>query len=188
MTIDKATLALLAALLTPAMVSGSEDPQLLEARDIAARFTAQLKSELTTAISDGGPELAISVCKDSAPRIAVELSRASGATVSRTSLRLRNSANAPEPWQEEILRRFDSARASGDQGSLEYFATAGNSRRYMKAIPTGGVCLACHGMELSPAVEAALAEHYPADRARGYQAGDIRGAISIVWQDQETTP
>lgn len=188
MMMDKATLALLVALLVPAAVSGSEDPQLLEARELAARFTTQLKAELTTAIAEGGPVLAISVCKDSAPRIAAELSHASGATVSRTSLRLRNPSNAPEPWQEAVLRQFESATASNEQGPFEYLEQAGDSRRYMKSIPTGGVCLACHGSELSPAVEAALAEHYPTDRARGYQAGDIRGAISIVWLDRETTP
>ncbi len=51
----------------------------------------------------------------------------------------------------------------------------------MKAIPTGPVCLVCHGSELSPDVRAALDEHYPHDRARGYQLDDIRGAFSITW-------
>ncbi|HEY5775383.1 MAG TPA: DUF3365 domain-containing protein, partial [Xanthomonadales bacterium] len=49
--------------------------------------------------------------------------------------------------------------------------------RFMKAIPTGGICLACHGAALSPEVSRVLDSLYPADRATGYDEGDIRGAF-----------
>ena len=52
--------------------------------------------------------------------------------------------------------------------------------RFMKAIPAGPVCLACHGTELSPEVSQVLAELYPQDRARGYSPGDIRGAFVVT--------
>ncbi len=50
----------------------------------------------------------------------------------------------------------------------------------MKAIPTGGVCLSCHGQRISQPVEAKLERLYPNDRARGYELGDIRGAFTIT--------
>ncbi|MBK8909014.1 MAG: DUF3365 domain-containing protein [Rhodospirillales bacterium] len=49
--------------------------------------------------------------------------------------------------------------------------------RYMKAIPTAELCLACHGTEIDPAVSTTLKKHYPLDQATGFQAGDIRGAF-----------
>ncbi|HSD70126.1 MAG TPA: DUF3365 domain-containing protein, partial [Woeseiaceae bacterium] len=53
--------------------------------------------------------------------------------------------------------------------------------RYMKAIPTGGLCLACHGSAIPDDVRGLLDDHYPHDRALGYEAGDMRGAFSVVW-------
>ena len=52
--------------------------------------------------------------------------------------------------------------------------------RYMKAIPTGALCLNCHGTTLAPEVAAKLHELYPADAATGFNAGDLRGAFTIT--------
>ena len=59
--------------------------------------------------------------------------------------------------------------------------TPSGAVRYMKAIPTGPVCLTCHGEEIAPEVEESLRTAYPHDRALGYGLGDIRGAFSITW-------
>jgi hypothetical protein len=59
-------------------------------------------------------------------------------------------------------------------------ATDDVKARYMKAIPTAAKpCLACHGAKISPEVAAKLDDIYPEDKARGYGAGDIRGAFTI---------
>ena len=58
----------------------------------------------------------------------------------------------------------------------------GQEFRFMKAIPTGGVCLVCHGTELSPEVSQVLADLYPMDQATGYSEGDIRGAFVVTRQ------
>ena len=52
--------------------------------------------------------------------------------------------------------------------------------RFMKAIPTGALCLQCHGSSISPEVSARLAELYPDDKATGYATGDIRGAFVVT--------
>ena len=49
----------------------------------------------------------------------------------------------------------------------------------MQAIPTGEVCLACHGTAIAPEITAALDEQYPDDQARGFSLGEIRGAFSL---------
>lgn len=166
----------------------SADPKQLESQALVKRFAGELQAALMSAMSEGGPQQAITVCKDIAPEIASQLSRESGAAVSRTSLRLRNPQNLPREWQVQVLRDFDTAAASGaDAATLEYFesAEANNGARYMKAIPTGGLCLACHGSELAPNVRELLDANYPHDRATGYAAGEVRGAFSVIWPRAE---
>lgn len=56
--------------------------------------------------------------------------------------------------------------------------------RYTKGIRVQALCLKCHGQEqdISPNVKKLLNEHYPDDRATGYNVGDLRGTISIKTQ------
>ena len=53
--------------------------------------------------------------------------------------------------------------------------------RYMRAIPVGEVCLACHGdaAQIDPQLKAQLDASYPQDRATGYSLGQIRGALTV---------
>ena len=181
-TISPIILCAIAALTVPTVaVTDDESALLLKSREITAQFATELQSALKQSMEAGGPIAAIGVCKDMAPQIAADLSRETGATVGRTSLKLRNQANTPAPWQAQVLHDFDASVTPA-----EYFEQVGkNGARYMKAIPTGGLCLTCHGSELSPDIRARLDEAYPGDQARGYDIGDIRGAFSVVWADQK---
>ena len=161
--------------------AGDESALLLKSREITAQFATELQAALKQSMGSGGPIAAIGACKDMAPQIAADLSRENGATVSRTSLKVRNKANTAESWQAQVLHDFDATETPG-----EYFEQFGkHGARYMKPIPTGGLCLTCHGSELSPDIRARLDEAYPGDQARGYNIGDIRGAFSVVWPDQK---
>ena len=149
-----------------------------KASALTAKYATQLQVALQEAMSTGGPVAAISVCRDLAPAIQSELSRQSGANVRRTSLKFRNSGNAPDDW--ETVRPWRLSRTPIRKKYLE--TTPSGATRYMKAIPTGAVCLACHGEQLAPEVKAKVSETaYPHDRALGYNPGDIRGAFSITW-------
>jgi hypothetical protein len=162
------------------IASSQEDPLLARSREVTSEFAARMQSALQQGMASSGPVGAIGVCKDIAPDIAARLSAESGAAVGRTSLKVRNPVNAPEAWQEDVLRDFESGN------SQEFFARTGQSgARYMKAIPTGGLCLNCHGTVLPPEVAARLQEAYPDDEATGYYLGDIRGAFSVVWPDTD---
>jgi hypothetical protein len=57
----------------------------------------------------------------------------------------------------------------------------GQYYRFMKPIAVQPKCLLCHGpTETIPeSIKALLKNHYPFDAATGYQAGDLRGAVSI---------
>lgn len=177
-------LVLLLAVAFSGCLAGDADNEMLErSRGLAKSLGMQLKGQLKTGLEDGGAVQAIGICKDVAPQIASEISRQSGAKVTRTSLRYRNPSNAPEPWQADVLKDFErQAAAAADTGPLEHFETEADGRvRYMLAIRTESVCLACHGAAIAPVLKESLDAEYPHDQAVGYNLGDVRGAFSVSW-------
>ena len=102
----------------------------------------------------------------------------------RTSLKLRNPANRLDPWERAVLEQFESRKTAGEAADKMEFsevvdAEAVRTFRYMKAIPTGEICLKCHGTEIDSEVRSQLLRYYPGDRATGYVLGDIRGACNL---------
>jgi hypothetical protein len=166
------------------------DPQTSPANegDIAAAKAAiqalagALQSELKGAMQTGGPVAAIELCNTQAIPITQKVASEQGLSLSRVSLKNRNPVNLPNEWQTAVLEDFERQKAAGMAiDSLVWSETVNvdgaREFRFMKAIPTGGICLACHGAALSPEVSQVLGGLYPADRATGYHEGDIRGAF-----------
>jgi len=158
--------------------------ELAYSRALVGRFAKTLKAALMKGMSGGGPANAIKVCNTEAPAIAKGLEPDEGWSIRRTSLKLRNPHNAPDAWERAALEAFDKEKAAGtDPHTLEKHEVVqeGGKRvfRYMKAIPTAGLCLTCHGEELPVDVKTSLDELYPKDEAHGFKAGDIRGAFSV---------
>lgn len=165
----------------------TDDERLAESRQAAATLGSELKQALQRHLGAGDPVAAITACSELAPRIAGRISRERGWRMTRVSLKPRNPLlGAPDAWEQQVLRRFDRQAAAGtDPSTLEHVEIveepAGRAYRYIKAMPVGGLCLTCHGGEaqIPEAVDAALRERYPHDRATGYAVGEIRGAISV---------
>jgi hypothetical protein len=92
----------------------------------------------------------------------------------------------PDAWERETLEDFDRRAAAGEPAaSLERTTVQtvdGKAlQRYMRALPTQGMCLSCHGSadQLAPGVAERLKALYPEDRAVGYSLGQIRGAMTL---------
>lgn len=156
-----------------------------QATESIAAFASALKAELTDAMQAGGPLQAIEVCHARAPVIASEVSEKQGVNLARVSLRNRNPSNAPKRWQTAVLQEFETRRAAGEDVAGLTWQTivpvpGGQEFRFMKAIPTAPVCLACHGESVAPPVAEKLAELYPDDAATGFREGDIRGAFVVT--------
>lgn len=177
--------SLLAAITTTAALA--EDVQSLSAEgaDLIKQFGGSLKAELQAAIKSGGPANGISVCNTRAPAITLSVSEQSdGWTIARSSHRLRNPNNAPDEYTSAIIADFLARAEAGepvaelaraeivDQDGQRVF-------RMTKAIPTGKVCVTCHGGTVPAEVEASLAEYYPDDQARGFKEGDMRGVFTL---------
>ena len=163
------------------------EERLAASRAAAGQLIQQLGAELRKELEAGGPAQAIGVCRSVAPEIAGKLSRQMGARVARVSLKTRNPLlGTPDAWEQQVLADFDRRAAAGEKPEAlevsEVLAEpAGRYFRYMKAIPVQPLCLTCHGAPEAVAVEVRdrIAREYPHDRALGYSAGQIRGAVTV---------
>ncbi len=147
-------------------------------------MTRTLRKELKTAIKEGGFVKAIEVCQTVAPSIAATLSEEGGMVLRRTALKVRNPGNAPDEYERKVLEKFVADFAAGKeikkvQHAKTEEADGGRVFRFMRAIPTGKVCLNCHGDNIKDDVKAQLDKLYPEDQATGFKAGELRGAFSF---------
>lgn len=176
----------LALALAAAPGSANDDKLLTEARGVASGIPPKLLSVLDEEIKKGGPEGAIGVCREKAPAMAKAASEQTGWAIRRVSLKNRNPKAVPDAWEEAVLKDFDRRTAAGEKPTGlekgEVVTVDGKQMyRYMKALPTQDLCLQCHGTpgRVSPAAQAKLKELYPDDKAVGYAAAEIRGAITL---------
>jgi len=168
----------------PAQTASAPDVEALtaDAKQAVMAMGSTLKTQLQSAMKEGGPASAVDVCHKIAPAVAASLSEEHGVRLTRVSLKNRNpEMGLPNAWQTEVLQDFEARQQAGESpDSLAYSAVVGNEYRFMKAIPTQAVCLNCHGTDIQPEVQAKITEWYPEDRAVGYSEGDIRGAFVVV--------
>lgn len=174
---------------TAAAPQTSSVPQAVidQAAGIANRFGAELMGKLQAAMAQGGPVAAVDICQVEAPLIASRLSRETGWQVHRVGTRVRNPhAGQPDAWEQFALQELDRRVRAGEPPDQLVIATTvrepqGDAHRYLRAIVTGPLCLACHGApdQQSPELRAALAKAYPHDAATGYALGELRGAFSL---------
>ena len=80
----------------------------------------------------------------------------------------------------QLLEKFAQQAVQGMAVSeLKYAEFVEGKFRYMQAIEIKQPCLACHGQQISPQIQAKLTQLYPNDQAIGYQLGELRGAFSL---------
>lgn len=159
-----------------APASPADEAALAKAEAAAKQLGGSLKARVMEEMGKGGPTAAITVCTDEAPAAAARIQAETGVTVGRSSLRLRNPANAAPPWVQAWLAAQGERAA---EGATPMSRVVDGKAQVLKPIAVEAPCLACHGPAdgLAPEVKALLAEKYPADRATGYAAGDLRGAL-----------
>lgn len=157
-----------------------------QARKIGQDAPQRLVTVLTDELAKGGPEHAVSVCRDKAPAMAKSASEQTGWSVKRVSLRNRNPQAVPDAWERAALEDFDRRAAANEPPpSLERADVVEMDgrrwQRYIRALPVAEMCTQCHGTpdRIKPATAARLDALYPADRATGYTVGQIRGAITL---------
>ncbi len=156
---------------------GSEpvgDAEIERAKAALQPFKKQLRLALKEGLREG-PKNAVWVCREKAPGIAEGLTR-DGVEVGRASHRVRNPANAPQPWMEPLIAEYIDL---GDDRSPRAVRLEDRSIGYVEPIYVQPLCLQCHGGDIPAPVESRIAELYPADAATGFAAGDFRGLFWV---------
>lgn len=154
---------------------------MLQLGEVARVQLAQgLMGALTAATAGGDFAAGIDACHTQAPAIAEQLQTDSGGIsvrVGRTSERLRNPANVAPEWVAAAMATPEPAGTWSD----------GTRVGTLTPIPTGALCVNCHGAtdQLAPGVTDALARLYPNDQATGFAEGDLRGWF---WVEVAATP
>jgi len=181
--------AVIAAYTQAASSSGDADMQarVEAAKAAAGDFLKQLGGAMKREMQAGGPTAAMKVCRDVAPGIANDISLDNGWKVVRVGTRVRNPMlGLPDTWEQRVLQDFQRRAAEGEGfDTMTYYEVVeepgGRSLRFMKAIGVAPQCLMCHGSteQIAEPLRVQLQTLYPHDRAVGYQAGDLRGAVSI---------
>lgn len=157
------------------------------ASEVATTFLEELGEAMTQEMSERGPVEAIILCTKLAPDIAGRLSREHGWRVTRVGTRVRNPLlGMPDAWEQRVLAEFAERAAKGKTfASMTHHEVVtepdGQYFRFMKPIMVQSKCLLCHGSrdQIPESIRIMLKQQYPFDRAIGYMAGELRGAVSI---------
>lgn len=157
------------------------------ASEVAETFLGELNQAMVREMTKGGPIEAIIVCTKLAPDIAGRLSREHGWRVARVGTRVRNPLlGMPDAWEQRVMAEFAERAAKGnvfaDMTHHEVVTEPdGQYFRFMKPIMVQPKCLLCHGShdQIPESIRLMLKQQYPFDRAIGYKAGELRGAVSI---------
>lgn len=181
-----------AAPIAVVLFCGAAQAQDLEALKVDTRKNAlpvlpKVVGMMQETVAAKGPIEAIPVCKEKAPQLLKEQSAKTGWDMRRVSLRTRNpDRGTPDVWEARQLAEFNIRAAAGEKVETleagEVVTENGKQvYRYIRAIPVGDVCLACHGQvgSISDSLKNQLAQSYPHDRAFGYEKGQIRGALTV---------
>lgn len=148
----------------------------------ATTLQATLAPRLQAAMQEGGPAHAVRFCAGAADSLTAAAAVVAGVEVKRTSLRVRSSANAPDRWEEEALRRFQALSEASDSLPAGWVQPVSEREmRYYSPLRVAPLCVACHGRReaLAPGVAEILDTAYPDDEATGYRPGDLRGLIRV---------
>ncbi|MCC7003287.1 MAG: DUF3365 domain-containing protein [Gemmatimonadaceae bacterium] len=163
----------------------ADSASVARARAAADSLGPALMGKLVGALDSDGPDAAITFCADSAQALTARFAH-DGVMIRRVGTRVRNPLNAPDSLEQRILAYYDAERAAG-RPMLEVREVArtaddgGWELRLLRPVTVLERCTTCHGStDQIPASTAALiAARYPDDKAVGYAAGDLRGAITV---------
>ena len=139
---------------------------------------AHFKTNLMNAMNEMGPVGAISFCNLEADSITNSISHKHGVLVKRVSAKNRNPANVASNNENVILASFQEKLNNGDIPSASLLTSIDGRSTYYAPIIVGAPCLNCHGKteQMLPELVATIDSRYPNDKAKGYSAGDLRGA------------
>jgi hypothetical protein len=105
--------------------------------------------------------------------------------IKRTSLRFRNPKNAPDQYEREALKYFQTIYLKTGKVSEALIQKINKNSsthfRFYKPLTMKSLCLNCHGRSenIAPNITYQIKKLYPEDYAQGYQVDDFRGLVRV---------
>ena len=168
------------------------DPAVQEVRRLGEwtldRAGVLLQSEVRRVLADSTPAMAIGMLHLKDYKLpATTPGKPAVVELRRTSLLVRNPANAPDAADRAVLDLIKEQREQGEPVAkvlVQKVTRPGAPAEWRVYRPLGVIkqCLACHGSAeaLAPGVQDALRIFYPQDHAVDYQEGDWRGLMRVT--------
>jgi hypothetical protein len=157
---------------------------LQQARQMADGLAEKIRGILFQELEKGSFPGAVRACSEVAQDVTRQFNNQAGHFVRRVSLKNRNPLNAPDGYERKKLEEFDTLQREKKLPKEFYEVQKEGGQdtlHYLKPLVALPLCITCHGpLEKIPdPVKTVVREKYPDDKAIGYQAGDVRGAISV---------
>ena len=174
-------IALVLTVATTVMAAETAPPEIVATKAIG-QLGQEMRKKLVDSMQKNGPAGSITVCAKDAPTIAARIENELGVTIKRTSLKVRNPRNAPDAKEQELLEFLAASSLASKQLTPGIKMFPNDPRRFYKVIMVEQVCLKCHGdaTTMNEEVRKEVRGTYPDDKAIGYNAGDLRGIISVT--------
>ncbi|EMY61353.1 Tll0287-like domain-containing protein [Leptospira terpstrae] len=151
------------------------------AKNIAKEAKTNLIEKLTASLASGGTVKAIPFCKQNAVKITNSIGMKNEVLLRRISDKPRNPTNALSDEERNIFLEIGAKQSKEGEYPSKIISTKDTVTVYIP-IPTVGLCLQCHGepnLEIKKETLNVLQKEYPADLARGYRVGSLRGLFSV---------
>ena len=154
-------------------------------QEVTAQAQAALLMNVSQAMMQGGPINALEFCNLNAASIVDSLNKVHNCIISRVSEKNRNIKNHLSTNEEKML--WDGYKRLPNSAQLQDTVIVGESKiTYYKPIKIGmPACLKCHGStteDISTGTLEKINELYPADKARNYKMGELRGLWKVEFE------
>lgn len=150
---------------------------------IAQNSGKTLKGKLSAAISSGGLQNGVTTCNNIAHNLMDSLSIVHNAKIKRTSIKLRNSKDAPDHQELSMMSEYNKLFNKGEK-LKPVVRQYNDSIRFYAPIFIEDVCLNCHGVigeNIKQENYNVIKKHYPRDEAIEYKLGDLRAIWSVTF-------
>jgi len=168
---------------TPELTKPQKAKIIEQGNKASAALFGELVPKLQTAMKSGGPEKAITVCKEVAQTTTLHTSKNfPDLTITRISDRARNPINQADSADKSVLNDWETLIKKGQPlPEATVKVSDHQSAIYYKPIMVGEVCLKCHGdpSTFTDGLSQQLKSLYPEDQATGYKLGELRGAFRV---------
>ncbi len=154
----------------------------IKGKEIGQAVLTKLGGSLMQQMKSGGVKKALPFCNVAAIPLTKELSRTHNVTIKRTSHKLRNQNNKPNLEEESILKQYLASISKGEK--IKPIVKKGQNGKvhFYAPMKLNNKCLACHG-NVSKQTDSIIKSLYPNDKATGFKDGDLRGILSVTFND-----